>query len=62
MKNLTRKNYKLDSFERVSEGKFVENNEELKKVISLAQILTIQTMLMFLLAVFYTIEVTIKLN
>mgnify|MGYP003332480531 CR=1 FL=1 len=32
MKNLTRKNYKLDSFERVSEGKFVENNEELKKV------------------------------
>jgi hypothetical protein len=32
MKNLARKNYNLDSFERVSEGKFVENNEELKKV------------------------------
>ena len=32
MKNLARKNYKLDSFERVSEGKFIENNEELKKV------------------------------
>lgn len=32
MKNLARKNYKLDTFERVSEGKFVENNEELIKV------------------------------
>ena len=32
MKNLARKNYKLDSFERVNEGKFIENNEELKKV------------------------------
>jgi hypothetical protein len=32
MKNLARKNYKLDSFERVSDGKFVENNLELQKV------------------------------
>lgn len=32
MKNLARKNYKLESFERVKEGKFVEDNEELTKV------------------------------
>ena len=32
MKNLARKNYKLDSFERVKEGKFIEDNEELTKV------------------------------
>jgi hypothetical protein len=32
MKNLARKNYKLDSFDRVKEGKFIEDNEELQKV------------------------------
>jgi len=32
MKNLASKNYKLDNFNRVSEGKFVENSEELSLI------------------------------
>ena len=32
MKKLVAKKYKLDIFERVQEGKFIENNDELKKV------------------------------
>ena len=32
MKNLARKNYKLDTFERVIEGKFIENSKELESI------------------------------
>ena len=32
MKNLANRNYKLDTFERVSDGKFIEDSSELKKV------------------------------
>jgi len=32
MKNLTKKNYKLDTFERVTDGKFIENTEELELI------------------------------
>ena len=32
MKNLAKRNYKLDKFERLENDKFIENNEELIKV------------------------------
>jgi hypothetical protein len=32
MKNLAKKNYKLDTFERVTDGKFIENTEELELI------------------------------
>ena len=32
MRNLAKKNYKLDTFERVTDGKFVENNKELELI------------------------------
>jgi len=32
MKNISKKNYKLDSFERIKDGKFIENSEELNLI------------------------------
>jgi len=32
MKNLAKKNYKLDTFDRVNEGKFIENTKELELI------------------------------